>query len=565
MILLIAAIHLSNFLIADINIYIDKWNLISSSGQKCSSEEIGAQGSTSVEDCLENCFVDSECKYGVHEENGQCYWLESCNPVAGTGNRTIYQRIPKSFPEGYTWSSAYDQAKTVLFKRQVVLPKATRICASTPNCTSFYYVDPNGPAITNKTYDVTFLDDNPFVDASQLYDQWLYQKVPDANPYCDMKTAPDFAATGVNTTLELSWSNCAGPNISALLVGEKGIVQKVSLAVGNAAILTVPSSAILGSTAWEVVVVTQLAQLYYINIPILNALCVKDGVWPATRPGTVTQLNCWDVDLMTYAAGQAFRICQQDGNWQEAVLDGCSNGGNDKVVFNLLNNKEVLYDITSNVWGWIFYFPGNKYYGYEIDWGDFHVDCKSILPEAWDIPGNMVDTTTRRLQLVGWKQDWQHSGPGPTCDKWSWKVLISIFDDNAYYINDWISMTGDKEGNITLTTNSTRLGWQISWNEWHEGNLAFITSWDKHENACLQSLHDHCGRPLPDKHECEACALFNIMSLTYCSTDGNLRQTVYFWCTCREEDDCAGPEYPANITKNWRANVAAKSPRANVH
>eukprot|EP00811_Abedinium_folium_P009142 NODE_18449_length_893_cov_1.969974.p2 GENE.NODE_18449_length_893_cov_1.969974~~NODE_18449_length_893_cov_1.969974.p2 ORF type:complete len:249 (-),score=77.71 NODE_18449_length_893_cov_1.969974:78-824(-) len=193
------------------------------------------------------------------------------------------------------------------------------------------------------------------------------------------------------------------------------------------------------------------------------------------------------------------------------------------------------------VFQFLTYFPGNKIYGADR-WGNATVDGKQVSWFLSDVPGNMVQTSYRRMQVgtYCWQND--QAKPFPTDFSGSWLFTIGGSPDPKVYVSkrwnfqhmsgQWSDSAEDDGIRVARTTE-----------KYNGTTVQKIVVTDPTENACYQQTRNI--KACAEKSSCVACPVEAALH-SECRQDNNIIDVARYWCICSNESDCGGqPEYDA--------------------
>jgi len=509
----------------------------------CGQGDLGASGSTGLEDCEYFCFVDPRCKWANYAlENGQCEWGSGPCELNSATNIDAAVRSKPNSENGFFWTNGA-MRDNVLMTKTTTFQDAFQWCHNAFNCTTFSFTSDSHRPADNDTLLFYFLNGNQIVDPDGLSNSWAYYKNSTEVPYCDAIVSPLFAPAGVNGRVEISWTHCdSGSDIVVQIASPDGkVISSQKLSSGNSMEFTTPPNGKVGEV-YTLSILSKPSLVMHFPIEYASNVCESDGIWPAQKAPASSSILCWNVNS-TYATGKATRKCTDSG-WAPPDFSQCSNGGWTETELTFLNsNLETFYPSDSHKaqWPWyasfLFYWPGNKIYG--ISQGKISGDCTSGGTE--DVPGNMAGPQWRRMQI--W---WENGPPGQDhCENYNISFLTSIMEDSQHggttYVNNWFTLI-NTNGDWSVEYNeTTRLRVQMDSLPFRDFVLPRMVLTDTVEDTCVQSLQKKCGNLFGQEAACLECALKNRASLANeCKKDHNQEDDIKFWCECKDINDCGG-------------------------
>lgn len=224
-------------------------------------------------------------------------------------------------------------------------------------------------------------------------------------------------------------------------------------------------------------------------------------------------------------------------------------------------NQTTWYGYNSSLFAFLFYFPGDKIYGWEAGQ---RLLCSNATGNYWlqadgqswtgaDVPGVLSDPTGRnrfRRMVIG-AYDWVFNSSNTVCPTWTIPLLVTIGENNDWVVNSWVNITSHN-GNITIQDDgNTTLQYEITVGLVHPRSPVPITRVvfsDGVEDSCYAALKGKCGSYLGNNHtaSCGLCAAAHAVNLARAGclkhSEHNTKDVVEFWCSCDgDADTCGGP------------------------
>lgn len=522
-----------------------KWRLLSEN-TSCGGD-LGQQGSSGLDDCKANCMVDPRCNYATFTSPYDCSWASTCRKTQSEGSVAV-EKIP-SYPQGFYYTntepSTLPSNSTLSVENGLTLTTALERCASIPQCTMFSFDSTNPNEVTDT---VTFYNAAHVIEPDKLYSTWLYMKNSSEIPFCDADVSQSFLSSQHDNSLEIRWSHCQGKSLHLRLISPNAKVLTYNLTQSPLR-LDVPAASVPTASSnltWDISVEAVHTRVQRFSLPVAAQSCIQDGHWAAALASTQVGMDCWQLNTTLFATGRATRWCNANGEWEVPNMLKCSSDRWSPLEIRFLDESSPQIGMheraehKQSLQSFLLYFPGNKVYGVSLG----EVSPSACSNGVVNILGNLIDPNYRRFQL------YDVVASSVKCENWSLPILVSIEDNQAQYVNEWVMLRGGV-GPVTLSFEPSRLVAQTDALQFQGSPVTRISFSDSHEDDCFRALSETCGEYRQQNPTmCLQCAERHVLKSieSHCVSEGNWANDVEFWCSCKNEAECGGQFPEANST-----------------